>query len=108
MKAGIRNPIVTMNCGEQARAFLRTRLMAAPNPCVVFLDIKMAGENGFDVLAWARQQHALSQTAIYIMSRSDEPADKMRASQLGATGYLVKHPKPEVLAKCVKSACGSS
>jgi CheY-like chemotaxis protein len=105
MKAGIKNPIVTVDCGEQAKTFLRSAAHGGIAPCIVFLDIKMAGESGFDVLAWAREREALRHTAIYIISGSDEPADKIRAKELGATGYLVKHPKQDELARCVQRAC---
>ena len=105
LKAGIKNPIITVDCGERAKAFLRTVRYGVTAPCAVFLDIKMDGENGFDVLAWARRQQALSKTSIYIMSGSDEPSDKLRAAQLGATGYIVKHPTPYELGKCVRESC---
>lgn len=105
LKAGIKNPIITMDCGEHAKAFLRTVGYGATAPCAVFLDIKMDGKNGFDVLAWARKQQALSETSIYIMSGSDEPSDMLRATQLGATGYIVKHPTADELGKCVRESC---
>ena len=105
MRGGIKNPIVMVDCGEEARAFLRSASYGAAAPCAVFLDIKMDGENGFDVLAWARQQQALCNTAIFIMSGSDDPADKLRATQLGATGYIVKHPTPHELAAFVQESC---
>ena len=60
--------------GEQARAFLRSASYGAAAPCAVFIDIKLDGENGFDVLAWAREQQALTKTAIYMLSGSDDPA----------------------------------
>jgi two-component system, response regulator len=105
MKAGIKNPIVIVDRGEEARAFLRSVSYGVTAPCAIFIDIKLDGENGFDVLAWAREQQALSNTAIYIMSGSDEPADKFRAAQLGATGYIVKHPTAAQLANLIHTAC---
>lgn len=105
VKAGIKNPVVTVETCEQARAFLRSAALGGSAPCVVFLDLKLAGEDGFDVLAWARGRDALRDTAIYIISGSDEPANKLRAKQLGATGYLVKPPEPDELVKCVHRSC---
>ena len=102
MRGGIKNPIVMVDCGEQARAFLRGADYGAAAPCAVFIDIKMDGENGFDVLAWARQQQALCNTAIFVMSGSDDPADELRAKQLGATGYIVKHPTSDEMAKYIQ------
>ncbi len=105
IKGGIKNPIVMVDSDEQARAFLRTASYGAAAPCAVFLDIKMDGENGLDVLEWARQQQALRNTAIFVLSGSDDPRDKLRAEELGATGYIVKHPSAGELARCVQSAC---
>lgn len=108
MRGGIRNPIVMVDCGEQARAFLRAASYGAAAPCAVFLDIKMDGENGFHVLEWAREQQALRETAIFVMSGSDDPPDKLRAMQLGATGYIVKYPTPDEIARCVRESCDGS
>ena len=105
LRGGIKNPIVMVDCIEQARAFLRSANYGAAAPCAVFIDIKLDGENGFDVLAWARDQQALTKTAIYMLSGSDDPADQLRAKELGATGYIVKHPRPDELARCVQDSC---
>jgi CheY-like chemotaxis protein len=105
LRGGIKNPIVMVDRGEQARAFLRSANYGAQAPCAVFIDIKLDGETGFDFLAWARGQQALSQTAIYMLSGSDDPADQLRAEKLGATGYIVKHPTSDELARCVQDAC---
>ena len=105
LRGGIKNPIVMVDRIEQARAFLRSASYGAAAPCAVFIDIKLDGENGFDVLAWARDQQALTNTAIYMLSGSDDPADQLRAKELGATGYIVKHPRPDELARCVQDSC---
>ena len=61
-----------------------------PLPCLVLLDLKMPRKNGFEVLAWIRQQPQFSRlpTIIYTSSRSEE--DRERARALGATDYVTK------------------
>lgn len=105
MRGGIKNPIVMVDCGEQARAFLRAASYGSAAPCAFFLDIKMDGENGFHVLEWAREQQSLRDTAIFVMSGSNHPADKTHAKELGATDYFVKYPTADALAKCVRDSC---
>ncbi len=104
-KAGVKNPIVSFADGAKAIEFLND-LAARPVattglPCIVFLDIKMPLVQGFEVLAFARKQAVFEHLKIVMLSSSDHPADKKRALELGANGYFVKHPSPEVLAAAV-------
>jgi CheY-like chemotaxis protein len=61
-------------------------------PLVCFLDIKMAGMTGFDVLKWIRGQKALDGMPVVMFSSSDDPRDVDGARELGAQGYLKKYP----------------
>ena len=61
-------------------------------PQVCFLDIKMAGMTGFDVLRWIRGQKALDAMPVIMFSSSDDPRDVDGARELGAQGYLKKYP----------------
>ena len=61
-------------------------------PLVCFLDIKMAGMTGFDVLRWVRSQRTLDAMPVIMFSSSDDPRDVDGARELGAQGYLKKYP----------------
>ncbi len=61
-----------------------------PMPQLLLLDLKMPRLDGFDVLAWIRQQPVLEKLQVIIFSGSDEPRDRKRAQELGANSYLVK------------------
>ena len=105
-KAGVKNPVVSFSNGEEAIAFLQPTVNAevggaASPPCVIFLDIKMPRLDGFDVLRWIRKQRALKNVPVIMLSGSDEPRDLRRATELGASHYLIKHPAPEVFAEVV-------
>lgn len=107
-RAGIRHPIITIDDGEEAMAFLRAA--AAPTsagllPCVVFCDIRMPKVDGFDLVKWARGEPGLARTVIVMLTGGDVPEDRTRAKALGADHFLVKFPTPDVLKAIVDRAC---
>jgi CheY-like chemotaxis protein len=65
---------------------------AAAMPLVCFLDIKMAGMTGFDLLRWIRGQRGLDVLPVIMFSSSDHPGDVDQARELDAQGYLKKSP----------------
>lgn len=102
--AGIKNPIVTLEGGEEAIAYLSHA--AAPMPCAAFVDLKMPMVSGFDLIAWAKRQGSLKDLKIIIMSGSDEPQDHDRALALGADGYVVKYPGVDGILNVLKPLTG--
>jgi CheY-like chemotaxis protein len=105
-KAGIKNPIVSCQDGDELVSFLRAAMTGgekATRPCVVFLDIKMPRLDGFEVLRWIRKQSTFKTLPVIVLSGSDEPRDLRRAKELGATKYLTKHPSSEAIAELLKS-----
>jgi len=61
-------------------------------PLVCFLDIKMVGMTGLDVLRWIRSQRGLDALPVIMYSSSDHPQDVDTARDLGAQGYVKKYP----------------
>jgi len=61
-----------------------------PLPVLLLLDIKMPRMTGFDVLAWLREQPALTNLPVAILSSSYDDADVKRTYALGAKWYLMK------------------
>lgn len=64
----------------------------AEAPIVCFLDIKMVGMTGFDLLQWIRANRALDAMPVIMFSSSDHPSDVDQARDSGAQGYLKKYP----------------
>jgi CheY-like chemotaxis protein len=108
-RAGIKQPIVTVDGGEEAIVFLRAAALPGAEdlmPCVILCDLKMPKQNGFDVLKWLRGQKALKDVTFVLLTGGDIPADRAKAKELGADVFLVKFPPAEVLRKAVEDACG--
>jgi CheY-like chemotaxis protein len=81
--------------GEEAIAYLSgsgaySDRKRYPLPVLILLDLKMPRANGFEVLAWVRQQPQLSTLPVVVLSGSELEADMRRASAAGANSYLVK------------------
>lgn len=91
-EANIPNPSRAFSSGEQIIDALIEVLRGAPPPLVCFLDVRMPGMNGFDVLRWVRCQHALDGMPAVMLSSSEEVRDLNEASHYGAQCYLAKFP----------------
>lgn len=98
--AGVTSPVRVLTDGQQAIDFLapaRTGQALESRPKVVFLDLKLPYCTGFEVLEAMRSQGSLAETQVIVLTSSPEERDRRRASELGATAYLVKPPTPSML-----------
>lgn len=64
------------------------------SPCVVFLDLKMPGVDGWEVLQKIRSAAATRVVPVVILSWSAQIRDVERCYELGANSYLVKRFEP--------------
>lgn len=106
--AAISNPIFVAEDGLKAIDYLSgtgqfTDRTAFPLPGLIFLDLKMPGKKGLDVLAWLREQQDLRSIVVVILTSSQEPSDLRQAYQLGANSYLVKPSTAARLRELVQS-----
>jgi CheY-like chemotaxis protein len=104
--AGLRNPLHIVTNGEQAIDYLAGAPPFAdrekhPLPDMIFLDLKMPGRDGFDVLAWLRQEKKF-EVPVAVLTSSPEEVDRTRARQLGADCYLLKPPTTAMLVSCCR------
>lgn len=107
-QALIMNPRPRVKDGEEAIAYLRgdgpfADRQKFPLPSLMLLDLKMPRKNGFDVLAWARQQPHIKRLPIAVLTSSKEERDINRAYDAGANTYLVKPVKFEDLLETVRA-----
>jgi CheY-like chemotaxis protein len=61
-----------------------------PVPDLIFLDIKLPGRNGHEILEWLRNQPGLKSVPVVMLTSSLQMTDLSRAYELGATSYLRK------------------
>lgn len=104
--AGLQNPLHIVTDGEQAIDYLAGIGAFAdrgknPLPDLIFLDLKMPGRDGFDVLTWIRQEQK-STVAVAVLTSSPEEIDRKRARELGADCYLLKPPTTAMLLSCCR------
>jgi CheY-like chemotaxis protein len=118
-KAQLPDPVLHVADGQSAIDYLsgegeyhdRKRF---PLPEVIFLDLKLPGKHGFEVLEWIRTQSELKHTCVVILTSSGEERDLNRAFLLKADAYLVKPPSTQDLENTLKalsrdaSHCGNS
>src|SRR5882724_10737681 len=93
--AGISNPIQILRNGYEAIDYLKgedpySDRKMFPLPCLMLLDLKMPGCDGFQVLAWIRSQRSLRSFPIVVFSSSNLDRDIKQAMELGAAAYSVK------------------
>src|SRR5438874_1241975 len=98
--AGILNPVHVVESGEEAIAYLSASGKYSdrhefPLPRVVFLDLKLPGKSGHDVLKWMAQQEFLNDVVRVVLTGSDDPQDLKKSYDLGANAYLTKPLTPE-------------
>jgi CheY-like chemotaxis protein len=94
-KAYVPNPLFGVKSGAEAISYLKgegrySNRNEFPLPDLMLLDLKMPGEDGFDVLTWIRQQPGLKSMRVVVLSASDHIRDVNKAYQLGANSFLVK------------------
>ena len=88
----INHPARTFSRGEDVIDGLIAVLRGATPPLVCFVDVRMPGMSGFDVLRWIRCQHPLDEIPVVMLSSSDELRDLNEARHYGAQCYLAKFP----------------
>jgi CheY-like chemotaxis protein len=95
-RAGFTQPVVRCNDGLLALHYFS---MIEPQiaPRVILLDCHMPGMNGLGVLHWIRQTYSEKDVAVYLLTSSENPEDKMQAASDGATEFLSKSPLSDQL-----------
>ena len=88
----------TASNGEEALARVR-----ALRPPLVFLDIMMPRMNGYEVCAQIKQDPALADTYVIMLSAKGQQVDRERGLLGGADEYMTKPFSPREIAQRVRS-----
>lgn len=94
-RAGLEIALQVVEDGEEAIAYLRgvgkfANRAEYPLPDLFLLDLKMPRRDGFEVLAWLRQQPSLAPLRTIVLTTSESISDVDRAYALGANSFLTK------------------
>jgi DNA-binding NarL/FixJ family response regulator len=88
--------------GEAGDGDVALKLIASLVPDVVLMDIRMPGLDGLEALRRMAADHTLSTVRVLILTTFEIDEYVFDAIRLGASGYLVKHTKPEDLVRAVR------
>jgi CheY-like chemotaxis protein len=103
-ETAIAHPCKFFDRGETIIDALIEVLRGATPPLACFVDVRMPGMNGFDVLRWIRCQHGLDGIPIVMLSSSEEMRDLNEARHSGAQCYLAKFPTAQQLKEIIQEA----
>ena len=84
----IANELVHKASGEDALEYLRDE--DSITPCMILLDLNMAGMNGFEFLETVKLDDVLKSTPVVIFTACDDDESVTRAFDMAAAGYVVK------------------
>jgi CheY-like chemotaxis protein len=106
---GLKNPVRILPNGDEIIEYLKgagqySDRSANPYPSVLFLDVKMPGTNGFDILRWLRQHPDYLVMPTMIFSSSNLERDIRLAYELGANAYFIKPARFEDLKAMLQTA----
>ena len=100
--AQIERPLVIAADGREALQYLLgagrfSDRVQYPFPCLVLLDLNLPQLGGFEVLQRIRQEAPLAALPVVVFSSSEKGSDRARARELGATDYIAKPSRMELL-----------
>lgn len=93
--------------GDTAIRWLAEKLAEADGdgavlPRMIFVDLRLPGASGADVLRWIRAQPALDRTVAVVCSSSADARDITEAERSGADLYVTKYPDESEFAALLK------
>jgi CheY-like chemotaxis protein len=103
-EAGVKNSCRFFANGEEMIEALLPVLKGATPPLLCFLDLKMPGMCGLDVLRWIRLQDALAGVSVVMLSAADEMPALNDVLRHGAQCCANKFPEASQLQKILTEA----
>jgi CheY-like chemotaxis protein len=93
--AGVGNPVVVLEDGDDAIAYLKgegrySDRNSAPVPRVLLLDLRMPRVDGFEVLEWIRKHAVYRDLLIVVVSGNSALDNIKKCYSLGANSVLMK------------------
>lgn len=105
-RAGVHNPIVVLNSGDQALDYVFCRAAFAERNAdgemLMLLDINMpGGSNGMDVLRQMKADPVARLVPVIMLTTTDDPKEINRCYELGCGIYVTKPVDPGAFMEAV-------
>ncbi len=84
----VTNPLVHVENGEVALAWLRNPVNAPPG--IILLDLNMPVMNGIEFLTVAKEDERFRRIPVVVLTTSNLEQDKLASYDLSVAGYMIK------------------
>ncbi|MFC4438275.1 MULTISPECIES: response regulator [Natrialbaceae] len=103
--AKLLNTIHTVSDAESALDFLyqRNDHSDKPRPDIVLLEPQLPGKNGMDVLSELKNESALSEIPVIVLTSSEVGEDIIQSYGIDADSYIQKPVEPDEFVEFVQS-----
>jgi len=75
---------------------------------IIFLDIRMPGLSGFEILSYIQREPELEKIPVIIITSDDQPETSQRVLQLGAKSIIIKPILVETLEDVINQIIDSN
>jgi DNA-binding response OmpR family regulator len=82
------------------------RLVKREQPGLIFLDLRLPGISGWDVLAWLKSDRKFASIPVVVMTASVHSKGEEKARAMGAADYMVKPFAVDKLLSIVREFIG--
>jgi len=104
-QAGVTNPVRWLRTGEEALVYLKEVIQTdgtgAPVPSVLFIDLKLPGVSGFQILEAVRDLPLLAKALRVVISSLEDTRSIKMAYTAGAQTFVVKPAKLEDISELI-------
>jgi CheY-like chemotaxis protein len=98
----VSSPVVRVENGEEG--LRRLRETTAPRPRLIVTDINMPCMNGLEFLREVKNDPALREIPVVVLTTSGEEQDRRESLSRGAAGFLIKPPDYEAFLEMIRAA----
>lgn len=99
----ITNKLIVAGNGLEGLALLRGEGVTKVTPKIILLDINMPRMNGIEFLKELRSDPQTRSISVFVLTTSNEEADKMAAYDLNVAGYIVKPVEADKFVEAVST-----
>jgi CheY-like chemotaxis protein len=72
-------------------------------PDIIFLDVRLPGVDGFEVLAFLRREPRLKEVPVVMITSDDQPETALKARRTGALLTLIKPVSVDTLERVLRT-----